>query len=113
MELSRRDIGPVTVLDLSGKLTLSEGAGRLKEKVSSLVFEDRKHIILDLAHLSYLDSAGLGEMVACYSTATKGGGKVKLANTTGKIKDLLTITKLLTVFDAYDSEAEAVASFGA
>jgi len=113
MELSRRDVGDVTVLDLSGRLTLNDGSGRLKDKVSSLVFEGNKHIVLNLAQLSYMDSAGLGDMVACYTTATKGGGKVKLANTTGKIKDLLAITKLLTVFDAFDSEAEAVASFKA
>ncbi|HQZ38619.1 MAG TPA: STAS domain-containing protein [Vicinamibacterales bacterium] len=113
MELSRRDVGPVTVLDLLGRLTSTDSSGRLKEKVASLVFDDRKQIVLNLQNLAYMDSAGLGEMVACYSTATKSGGKVRLANTTGKIKELLTITKLLTVFDAYDSEAEAVASFGA
>ena len=113
MELTRRAVGQVTVLDLSGRLTSNEGSGRLKEKVTSLVFEGQNQIVLNLANLSYMDSAGLGEMVACYTTASKGGGRVKLANTTGRIKDLLTITKLLTVFDAYDSEAEAVESFGA
>lgn len=112
MELSRRDVGEVTVLDLAGRLTLTDGSGRLKEKVTSLLFDDRKKIVLNLQNLSYMDSAGLGEMVACYSSAAKSGGKVRLANTTGKIKDLLTITKLLTVFDAYDDEAAAVASFG-
>jgi len=112
MELTRRAVGQVTVLDLSGRLTSNEGSGRLKEKVTSLVFEGQNQIVLNLANLSYMDSAGLGEMVACYTTASKGGGRVKLANTTGRIKDLLTITKLLTVFDAYDSEAEAVESFG-
>lgn len=111
MELASHDVGGVTVLDLSGRLTLTDGAGRLKDKVSSLVFEGRKHIVLNLRNLSYMDSAGLGEMVACYTSAARNGGMVRLAHTTGKIKDLLTITKLLTVFDNYESESEAVASF--
>ena len=70
------------------------------------------NIVLNLENLSYMDSAGLGEMVACYTTATKSGGAVKIANTTGKMKDLLTITKLVTVFDSHDTEAGAVSSFG-
>ncbi len=111
MELSRRDLGNVTVLDLSGKLTLNDGAGRLKEKVTSLIFEGHKNIVLNLQNLSYMDSAGLGEMVACHSTAAKNGAQVKLAHTTGKMKDLLSITKLVTVFDTHDTEAQAVSSF--
>jgi anti-sigma B factor antagonist len=111
MELSRRDVGDVTILDLSGRLTSTDGAGRLKEKVTSLIFEGQKNIILNLANLTYMDSAGLGEMVACHSTATKSGGAVKLANTTGRLKDLLSITKLVTVFDAHDTEAQALSSF--
>jgi anti-sigma B factor antagonist len=111
MDLVRRDIENVTVLDLIGRLTNNEGAGRLKEKVTSLVFEDRKQIVLNLSKLSYLDSAGLGEMVACYTTASKHGGTVKLAHTTAKIQDLLSITKLLTVFECHDTEKQAVASF--
>jgi anti-sigma B factor antagonist len=111
MEISRRDVGNVVVLDVSGKLTLTDGSGRLKEQVSSLVSQGHKNIVLNLGHLTYMDSAGLGEMVACHSTATKNGGRVKLANTTSKLKDLLTITKLVTVFDTHESEAEAVSSF--
>jgi anti-sigma B factor antagonist len=113
MELSRRDLGNVTVLDLSGRLTSTDGSGRLKDKVSSLIFEGHKNIVLNLANLSYVDSAGLGEMVACHTTAAKSGGAIKLAHTTGKMKDLLSITKLLTVFDAYDTEAQAVSAFNA
>jgi anti-sigma B factor antagonist len=109
MNLAQRDIGNVTVLDLSGKLTVTDGAGRLKEKVTSLVQDGRKQIVLNLAKLTYLDSAGLGEMVACYTTATKSGGLVKISHATAKINDLLTITKLLTVFDAHETEAGAVA----
>jgi anti-sigma B factor antagonist len=111
MEISRREVGNVTILDLSGRLTSTDGAGRLKEKVTSLIFEGQKNIILNLANLTYMDSAGLGEMVACHSTATKSGGAVKLANTTGRLKDLLSITKLVTVFDSYDTEAQALRSF--
>ena len=113
MEMSRRDLGNVTVLDLSGRLTSTDGAGRLKEKVTSLIFEGHKNIVLNLANLSYVDSAGLGEMVACHSTAAKSGASVKLANTTGKMKDLLSITKLLTVFDSHETEAQAISSFTA
>jgi anti-sigma B factor antagonist len=113
MEMSRRDLGNVTVLDLSGRLTSTDGSGRLKEKVTSLIFEGHKNIVLNLANLSYVDSSGLGEMVACHSTAAKAGASVKLANTTGKMKDLLAITKLVTVFDAHDTEAQAISSFSA
>ncbi len=112
MELAQRDLGTVTILDLSGRLTATDGSGQLKDRVTSLISQGRKNIILNLGSLSYMDSSGLGEMVACYSTATKNGGAVKLANTTGKMKDLLLITKLLTVFDAHETEAQAVASFG-
>jgi len=111
MELSRRDSGNVTILDLSGRLTSTDGAGQLKDMVTSLISAGHKNIVLNLANLTYMDSAGLGEMVACHSTATKNGGKVKLANTTGKLKDLLSITKLVTVFDCHDSEQQAVSSF--
>lgn len=111
MEISRRDVGNVTVLDVSGRLTLTDGSGRLKEQVTNLVSNGHKSIVLNLGNLTYMDSAGLGEMVACYSTAAKNGGQVKLSNTTTKLKDLLTITKLVTVFDCYDTEAQAVSSF--
>jgi anti-sigma B factor antagonist len=111
MELSQRDLGNVTILDVSGKLTLTDGGGQLKDKVSSLISEGHKNIVLNLGNLSYMDSAGLGEMVACHSTAAKNGAVVKLANTTNRMKDLLSITKLVTVFDAHETEAQAVSSF--
>lgn len=112
MELVQRDIGTVTVLDLSGRLTLNDGSGLLRTAVTDLVSRGRTNIVLNLARLSYLDSAGLGEMVACYSSAAKAGGAVKLTHATDKINDLLSITKLLTVFDTFDAEPEALASFG-
>lgn len=111
MELNERRVGGVTIVDVGGRLTLTDGAGRLKDKITSLVFQGDKQIVLNLAKLSYLDSAGLGEMVACHTTALRGGASVRLAHIGGKIQDLLVMTKLLTVFDSHNTEAEAVASF--
>lgn len=112
MEIVRRDLENVTVLELSGRLTADDGSGRLKEQVTGLIASGRKQIVLNLARLTYMDSSGLGEMVACYGTAVRADGKVAIAHATTRIKDLLTITKLVTVFDAYDTEPAAVASFG-
>lgn len=111
MDITRRDVGPVTVLDLAGRLSGTDGQGTLKQQVTELVADGRKHIVLNLEKLAYMDSGGLGEMVSCYTTASKAGGAVKLAHLTTRIKDLLTITKLVTVFDSFDTEAGAVASF--
>jgi anti-sigma B factor antagonist len=111
MDITRRDVGPVTVLDLVGRLTGTDSHGTLKQQVTELVTDGRKHIVLNLEKLSYMDSGGLGEMVSCYTTASKAGGAVKLAHLTTRIKDLLMITKLVTVFDSFDTEAGAVASF--
>jgi anti-sigma B factor antagonist len=111
MQISERKVGPVTVIDLSGRMTTADNPGRLKEKVTSLVFQGDKQIVLNLANLTYCDSSGLGELVACHGTAVRGGGAVKLANTGKRLQDLLVMTKLLTVFDAYDSEEAALASF--
>lgn len=114
LQLSERAIGDVVIIDVSGKITLGDGGDvLLKDKVRSLVQQGRKKMILNLADVSYVDSAGLGEMVQAYATVTKGGGGLKLVNTTKRIKDLLAITKLLTVFETFDSEAEAVTSFSA
>jgi anti-sigma B factor antagonist len=111
MEISERKVGGVTVVDISGKLVASDQLGRLKDKVPSLVFQGEKQIVLNLANVSYMDSSGLGEMVACHGSATRAGGEIKLANTGKKIKDLLIMTRLYTVFDAHDTEAEAIKSF--
>ena len=92
-------------------MVASEDPGRLKDKVTSLVFQGNKKVILNLGNVSYMDSSGLGEMVACHGSAVRGGGEVKLANTGKKIKDLLIMTKLLTVFDSHDSEQDAIQSF--
>jgi anti-sigma B factor antagonist len=111
MELAERKVGGVTIVDISGRMVASENPGRLKDKVTSLIFQGDKHIILNLGDVSYVDSSGLGEMVACHGSAVRGGGEIKLANTGKRIKDLLVMTKLVTVFDAHDTEDAALKSF--
>src|SRR5437667_871679 len=112
MHISERTVGDVMIVDVSGKVTLGDGGDVvLKDKMSSLVQQGHKKVVLNLGDVSYVDSAGLGAIVQSYATMNKNGGSLKLMNTTKRIKDLLSITKLLTVFDTYDSEAEAVTSF--
>ena len=111
MEISERKVGDIIIVDIIGKMVASEDPGRLKDKVTSLVFQGNKKVILNLGNVSYMDSSGLGEMVACHGSAVRGGGEVKLANTGKKIKDLLIMTKLLTVFDSHDNEQDAIQSF--
>ena len=113
MVIEQRMVGSVVVLDLSGKLALGDGDGLLKDKVHSLVFQGSKEIALNLANLSYIDSAGLGELIAAHSTTTRNGGHIKIFNLTKRVSDLLAITKVLTVFDVFDSEQEALKSFSA
>ncbi len=114
LHITERAIGDVVVVDLSGKITLSDGGdAMLKDKVRSLLQQRRKKLVLNLADVSYVDSAGLGELVQAYAAASKNGGTLKLLNTTKRIRDLLSITKLLTVFETFDSEAEAITSFSA
>jgi len=111
MQIEERNVGDVVVLDLKGKITLGEGDELLKDKVNSLVNQGNKKIVLNLAEVPYIDSAGLGEVVRTYTTVSRQGGSLKLLNLTKRIEDLLSITKLLTVFDTFDSESEAVASY--
>jgi anti-sigma B factor antagonist len=113
MQIDERAVGDVTVLDLKGKITLGEGDELLKDKVNSLLNQGRKKIVLNLAEVPYIDSAGLGEVVRTFTTVSRQGGSLKLLNLTKRITDLLSITKLLTVFETYDSESEAVRSFSA
>jgi anti-sigma B factor antagonist len=113
MQIEERNVGDVVVLDLKGKITLGEGDELLKDKVNSLVNQGHKKIILNLADVPYIDSAGLGEVVRTYTTVSRQGGNLKLLNLTKRITDLLSITKLLTVFETFDSESEAVRSFSA
>ncbi len=111
MQIEERTVGEVTVLDLKGKMTLGEGDELLKDKINSLMHQGRKKILLNLADVPYVDSAGLGEIVRTYTTVSRQGGSLKLVNLTKRITDLLSITKLLTVFETYESENDAVRSF--
>jgi anti-sigma B factor antagonist len=113
MQIDERAVGDVVVLDLKGKITLGKGDELLKDKVNSLVNQGHKKIVLNLADVPYIDSAGLGEVVRTYTTVSRQGGSLKLLNLTKRITDLLSITKLLTVFETFDSENEAVRSFSA
>jgi anti-sigma B factor antagonist len=111
MQIEQRAVGDVTVLDLKGRVTLGEGDELLKDKVNSLLNQGLKKIVLNLAGVPYVDSAGLGEIVRTYTTVSKQGGTLKLLNLTKRITDLLSITKLLTVFETFDNENDAVRSF--
>ena len=112
MQISERTVGDVVIVDVSGKVTLGDGGDVvLKDKMQSLVQQGKKKVLLNLGDVSYVDSAGLGEIVQSYATVNKNGGALKLLNVTKRIKDLLSITKLLTVFECHDNEAEAVKSF--
>ena len=111
MQIEERSAGEVTILDLKGKMTLGEGDELLKDKINSLLASGKKKLLLNLEAVPYIDSAGLGEVVRTYTTVSRQGGSLKLLNLTKRIEDLLSITKLLTVFDTFDSEAEAVKSY--
>ena len=111
MQIEERVVNEVTILDLKGKITLGEGDEALKDKINSLIHQNRKRILLNLEGVPYIDSAGLGEIVRTYTTVSRQGGQMKLLNLTKRITDLLSITKLLTVFETYDNEADAVRSF--
>jgi anti-sigma B factor antagonist len=113
MQIEERVVDNVMVLDLKGKLTLGDGDELLKDKINSLIQQDRKAILLNLEAVPYIDSAGLGEIVRTYTTVSRQGGKLKLVHLTKRITDLLMITKLLTVFETFDSESEAVKSYSA
>ena len=111
MHIEERSVESVMVLDVKGKITLGDGDQLLKDKVNSLVQQGQTKILLNLACVPYIDSAGLGEIVRTYTTVSRQGGSLKLVNLTTRITDLLSITKLLTVFETFDSESEAVRSF--
>jgi anti-sigma B factor antagonist len=111
MQIQERTVGDVTVLDLQGKLTLGDGDELLRDKVNSLIQQDRKKVLLNLERVPYIDSAGLGEVVRTYTTVKRQEGSLKLLNLTKRIQDLLSITKLLTVFETFDTESEAIKSY--
>jgi anti-sigma B factor antagonist len=111
MKLTTREVSGVTIVDLSGKITLGEGGMTLRDEVRKLVAAGQKKIVLNLAEVNYIDSSGLGELVSAYTAVKNAGGELKLLNLTSKVRDLLVITKLVTVFDVKDDEASAVSSF--
>ncbi|MCS6805191.1 MAG: STAS domain-containing protein [Acidobacteriota bacterium] len=111
MEIKQRMVDDVVILDIDGKILLGEGDVQLRETIQQLTQAGHKKLLLNLANVPYVDSAGLGEMVRSYTTVARDGGKLKLLNPTKRLQDLLTITKLITVFDHYDSEEEAIQSF--
>ncbi len=111
MDITKRRVGDVTILDLKGKLTMNDGAELLRDTVASVVFQGERKLLLNLAGVPYMDSGGLGELVRCSLITGRASGAVKLINLTSKITDLLAITKLSNVFDTFDSESEALASF--
>ena len=112
MHITERIANDVKILDLEGKLTIGDGAELLSDKVASVAFLGYNKIILNLAKVPYVDSGGLGQLVRCSMAAQKNNGSVKLIGLTSRITDLLTITKLANVFDTYDSEQDAIKSFG-
>jgi anti-sigma B factor antagonist len=111
MNVKLRHVEGVTVLDLSGKITLGDGSIALRDAVRDALAAGSKKILLNVADVNYIDSAGLGELVGAYTSVKNAGGELKLLNLSKKVKDLLVITKLLTVFDVKDDEKVAVASF--
>ena len=111
VKISTRQVDGVTVLDISGRITLGEGSVQLRDAVRDLLSKGQKHILLNLGDVNYIDSSGIGELVSAFTTAKNQGGELKLLNLTRKVHDLLQITKLYTVFDVKDDEASAIASF--
>ena len=111
LEIKERQAGDVAVLDMSGKITIGEGSVALRSAIRRLLEEGKKKILLNLAGVGYIDSSGIGELVSSYTTIGKEEGQLKLLNLTQKLQDLLAITKLLTVFDVYDNESDALNSF--
>ncbi|HMD69946.1 MAG TPA: STAS domain-containing protein [Bryobacteraceae bacterium] len=109
--MSTRQIGDVSVVDVAGRITLGEGSSALRDTLRGLVSNGQKKILLNLGEVSYIDSSGIGELVSGFTTVTNSGGQLKLLNLAKRVKDLLQITKLYTVFDVHEDEAEAVRSF--
>lgn len=111
MKTSTRQVNGITIVDLSGRITLGEGSVILRDTVRDLVTKGNRKILLNLGDVNYIDSSGIGELVSAFTTVRNQGGELKLLNLTKKVHDLLQITKLYTVFDVKDDEAAAVGSF--
>ena len=111
VKISTRQVDGVTVLDMSGRITLGEGSVQLRDAVRDLLSKGQKHILLNLGDVTYIDSSGIGELVSGFTTISNHGGTLKLLSLTKRVQDLLQITKLYTVFDVHEEEAHAVRSF--
>jgi anti-sigma B factor antagonist len=111
MKFKTRQVDGITVLDLSGRITLGEGSITIRDAVRDALAKGSKNIVLNLGDVNYIDSSGLGELVSAYTSVKNSGGELKLLNLTAKVHDLLQITKLYTVFDVKDDEASAIAAF--
>lgn len=111
VKLSTRQVGDVTVIDAVGRITLGEGASTFRDTIKDLALKGNQKILLNLGEVSYIDSSGIGELVSGFTTVTNHGGQLKLVGLTKRVKDLLQITKLYTVFEVFDDEARAVRSF--
>jgi anti-sigma B factor antagonist len=111
VQIVSRQVGTVTVLDASGKITLGEGSSTFRDMIKDMVSKGQKSILVNLGEVNYIDSSGIGEMVAAFTTINNAGGKLKLLNLTKRVQDLLQITKLYTVFEVFDSEVSALKSF--
>ena len=111
IKLNTRQVGDVSVVDVTGRITLGEGSSALRDLLRDMVSKNQKKILLNLGEVSYIDSSGIGELVSGFTTVTNNGGELKLLNLNKRVKDLLQITKLYTVFDVHEDEAGAVRSF--
>ena len=111
VKLSTRQVGDVAVIDVAGRITLGEGSSALRENLRDMVSKNQKKILLNLGEVSYIDSSGIGELVSGFTTVTNSGGQLKLLNLNKRVKDLLQITKLYTVFDVHEDEAGAIRAF--
>ena len=111
MKSQIRDINDVRLIEISGKITIGSGDVKIRELITSSLDDGKSKILLDLSGVTAIDSSGIGEMVACYTTVTKRGGQLKLLKLSPKINDILQVTQLITVFDVYDTEDEAISSF--
>jgi anti-sigma B factor antagonist len=111
IKIDERHIDGITVLDIVGKLTIDEAAQQLRDKINSLIAQKETRIVLNLQHVPYIDSGGLGELIASFGSVTRAGGTMKLLNVSARNHDLLSITRLVTVFESFDSEADALRSF--
>ena len=112
LKSSQRQVDGVTILDLSGRITLGEGSVVLRYTIREVLGKGEKKILLNLGDVTYIDSSGIGELVSAFTAVRKEGGDLKLLNLTKKVHDLLQITKLYTVFDVKDDEAVAISAFG-